>query len=129
MEIDLKEDFEIIEEGTTYRIPEYEVIDGKGIQKTVGKKASNGEYYSIPQPVEIRFVRGSKLGDENVEKRNGTLHEHLLGVMIHDLKFKSKLVPSRESSLVITKLEEALMWLRQRQIDRVKRSVEGSYKK
>lgn len=129
MEIDLKEDFEIIEEGTTYRIPEYEVIDGKGIQKTVGKKASNGEYYSIPQPVEIRFIRGSKLGDENVEKRNGTLHDHLLSVIIHDLKFKSKLVPSRETGLVITKLEEALMWLRQRQIDRVKRSVEGTYKK
>ena len=50
-------------------------------------------------------------------------------MMIHDLKFKSSIVPSRESSIVITKLQEALMWLRQRQIDRVKRDVEGTYKK
>jgi hypothetical protein len=129
MNLDLKEDFEIIEEGTKYRLPEYEVLDGQGIKKTEGKRAGNGEFYKVPHPIEIRFVRGSKLGDEDVEKRNGTLHEHLLAMMIHDLKFKSKLVPSRETSLAITKLEEGLMWLRQRQIDRLKREVEGTYKK
>ncbi len=129
MQIDLKEDFEIIEEGTRYRLPEYEVIDGQGIQKTESKKAGNGEYYSTPMPVEIRFVRGSKLGNEDVAKKKGTLHEHILAVMIHDLKFKNNLVPSREGSLVITKLEEAMGWLRQRQIDRIKRDVVGTYKK
>lgn len=129
MNLDLKEDFEIIEEGTRYQLPEYEVKEGAGLIRTVGKKAKNGEYYQTAIPVEIRFVRGSKIGDENVEKRNGTLHEHLLAMMIHDLKFKSNLVPSRETSLAITKLEEAMMWLRQRQIDRLKREVEGTYKK
>lgn len=129
MEIDLKEEFEIIEEGTIYRLPEYEVIDGKGIKLTESAKAPNGELYKMPHPVEIRFVRGSKLKDENVEKRKGTLHEHLLAMMIHDLKFKNNLVPSREGSLVITKLEEALGWLRQRQIDRIKRDVVGTYNK
>jgi len=48
-------------------------------------------------------------------------------MMIHDLKFKNQLVPSREGSLVITKLQEALGWLRQRQIDRQQRKVDGTY--
>lgn len=116
MNLDLKEDFEIIEEGTQYDLPMYKVVNGKGIERMDG---------AVP----VHFLRGSKLGDQFIEKRNGTLHEHLLAMMIHDLKFKSNLVPSRETSLAITKLEEALMWLRQRQIDRLKREVEGTYKK
>jgi hypothetical protein len=116
MEIDLKEDFEIIEEGTRYALPNYIVIDGKGIEKSGSTML-------------LQFVRGSKLGTEDVEKKEGTLHEHLLAMMIHDLKFKNTLVPSREGSLIITKLEEALGWLRQRQIDRIKREVIGTYKK
>ena len=115
MNLDLKEHFEIVENGTTYLLPTYEVVDGKGIVET-------------EELLKINFVRGSKLADEDVEKRIGTLHEHLLAMMIHDLKFKNSLVPSREGALVITKLEEALHWLRARQIDRVKREVVGTYK-
>ena len=33
--------------------------------------------------------------------------------------------PCRENSIVITKLEEALMWLDKRKKDRIKRNVEG----
>lgn len=117
MEIDLKEDFVIREEGTSYEIPVYRVEENVGLVKTENFSAA------------IDFVRGSKLGDENVESKTGILHEHLISVMIHDLKFKNNLVPSRETSLMITKLEEALMWARQRQIDRVKRSTQGTYKK
>lgn len=117
MDLPLKEDFDIIEEGTEYGLPIYNVVDGLGIQRIEGRKHS------------VNFVRGSKVKDEDVEKREGTLHEHLLSVMIHDLKFKNNLVPSREGSLVITKLEEALGWLRARQIDRLKRNVEGTYSK
>jgi len=112
----LKEDFEIIEEGTTYQLPNYKVIDGKGIAKT-------------GQAQQITFVRGSKVAEEEVEKRTGTLHEHLLAMMIHDLQYKNNLVPSREGSLAITKLQEAIGWLRQRQIDRTKRQVQGTYQK
>jgi len=114
--IDLKDDFETVEQGTHYELPTYKVIDGVGIDKT-------GD--SLP----LKFVRGSKLKDEDVEKREGVLHETLLAAMIEDLKFKNSLVPSREGSLVITKLEEAQQWLLKRQIDRVKRSVVGTYKK
>lgn len=116
MNIELKEDFETVEQGTHYKLPCYEVVDGKGIQLT-------GNY------VDLNFVRGSKLKDEEVERREGTLHEHLLSAMISDLQFKNGLVPSREGSITITKLQEALQWLRQRQVDRVKRSVVGTYQK
>ncbi|MEL6661295.1 MAG: hypothetical protein AAFP77_19660 [Bacteroidota bacterium] len=116
MNIELKEDFEIVEQGTHYKLPCYEVVDGKGIQLT--------DNY-----VDLNFVRGSKLKDEEVERREGTLHEHLLSAMISDLQFKNGLVPSREGSITITKLQEALQWLRQRQVDRVKRSVVGTYQK
>ena len=116
MNVELKEEFHIVEEGTQYLLPCYEVIDGKGIAMT-------------DNDIALNFVRGSKLMDEEVARREGTLHEHLLACMIHDLKYKNSLVPSREGSIVITKLQEALQWLRERQIDRAKREVLGTYKR
>lgn len=117
MNLNLKEDFVTREEGTTYELPLYKVEEGKGLVRLEHSCAV------------LEFVRGSTVGNEKVAKRVGTLHDHVLSVMIHDLKFKNSLVPSRETSLAITKLEEALMWLRQRQIDRLKRDVEGTYQK
>lgn len=117
MEIKLKEHFTVIEEGTQYELPNYEVIDGEGIKEI----KHSGQL--------INFVRGSKLKGEDVPKREGTLHEHLLSMMIYDLQYKNGLVPSREGSLAITKLQEALSWLRQRQVDRISRNVEGTYQK
>lgn len=111
-----KRNFDIIEDGVEYALPAYRVEDGKGIVET-------GE------TVNIKFVRGSKLKDEDVEKKEGTLHEHLLSAIIHDLKFKNNLVPSRESALVITKLEEARMWMEERQNARVAANVSGTYQK
>lgn len=108
--------FETVEQGTTYRLQNYEVKDGVGIQP-------------IASQTTITFVRGSKLKDEEVEKREGILHETLLSMMIADLKFKSSLVPSRESSLAITKLEEALFWMEERQRIREQQGTQGTYKK
>lgn len=110
-----KRAFNTVEQGTHYQIPVYEVVDGKGIEET-------GEL------LDIKFVRGSKLKDEDVEKRTGTLHEHLLSVMIEDLKFKNGLVPSRETSLVITHLQEAQHWLEERTNAREAAGVLGTYK-
>lgn len=119
-----KEDFKIVEDGTCYHLPLYEVVDGVGIVQ-LPMEGTDGHHGFHT----ISFVRGSKLGEENVPKRTGTLHEHLLACMIHDLEFKNKLVPSREGELVITKLQEALGWLRQRQIERTTRGVVGTYQK
>jgi hypothetical protein len=109
-----KRAFKTVEQGTYYELPVYEVIDGIGIRET-------GETLAI------KFVRGSKLKDEDVEKREGTLHEHLLSCMIEDLKYKSTLVPSRETSLVITHLQEAQHWLEERTNAREAAGVLGTY--
>lgn len=109
-----KRAFQTVEQGTHYELPIYEVIDGQGIVET-------GETHPI------KFVRGSKLKDEEVEKREGTLHEHLLSVMIEDLKYKSSLVPSRETAIVITKLQEAQHWLEERTLAREAAGVLGTY--
>ena len=116
MNIELKEDFIVQDQGVAYQLPEYRVVDGKGIERTGNVQT-------------IQFVRSSKLQGEEVPKFEGTLHEHLLSMMIYDLQYKNSLVPSREGALVITKLQEAIGWLRQRQVDRTQREVVGTYQK
>lgn len=110
-----KRAFLTVENGTHYELPIYRVVDGKGIEET-------GETHTL------KFVRGSKLKDEDVEKREGTLHEHLLSAIIHDLKFKQTLVPSRETAIVLTHLEDARHWLEERQKQRESEGVSGTYK-
>jgi len=110
-----KRGFNTLELGTHYELPIYRVVDGKGIEET-------GEVHNL------MFVRGSKLKDENVEKREGTLHEHLLSAMITDLKYKNGLVPSRETATAITNLEQALHWLEEREHARKAAGVVGTYK-
>lgn len=56
---------------------------------------------------------------------NGTTNEEVLAVLIDRMKFLNDKFPCRENSIVITKLEEALMWLEKRTKDRVSRNVEG----
>jgi len=47
--------------------------------------------------------------------------------MIEDLKYKPSLVPSRETSLVITHLQEAQHWLEERTLAREAAGVLGIY--
>jgi len=110
-------DFIVIEEGTHYLIPKFEVKEGIGLSAE-GLLGEN-----------IHFVRGSKLGEEKVEKRIGITHESLLEMMIHDLKYKNSLVPSRETAITITKIEEALLWQQRRSQLREKEGHQGTYKK
>lgn len=127
-----KREFDIIEDGVTYALDNWRVIDGKGIQKISECKCGPNEGCSncgATTHTTIQFVRGSKIGDEDVPKRDGILHETLLSAMIHDLKFKNELVPSRETSTAITKLEEALHWMEERSRARAKAGVQGTYKK
>lgn len=110
-----KRAFNTIEQGTHYELPVYKVVDGKGIEET-------------GDTISLKFVRGSKLKDEDVEKREGTLHEHLISTMINDLKFKNGLVPSRETALAITHLQIAQWALEEREKEREAQGVVGTYK-
>lgn len=58
---------------------------------------------------------------------NGVANEDLIAMVITRLEhFNQSEFRCRENSMAITKLEEALLWLRKRTIGREKRGVEGT---
>lgn len=58
---------------------------------------------------------------------NGCHNEDLIAIVIDRLQcFQESEFKCRENAIAITKLEEALMWLRKRTDDRAKRGVEGT---
>lgn len=101
-----------------YQIPLYSVMEGKGIvlQKEV-----------LP----VTFVRGSKVEGENVlPKLDGVLVEQLLEVcLLHLKEVNVGELATRETSLAITAIEEAQLRLLQREINRKKNNVLGTYQK
>jgi hypothetical protein len=103
----------IIEAGASYIVPTYHV-DNEGIH-------CSDEYPDVPGK-EIAFCKGVK-NDESKPRQTGVLTESLLEVCKHYLTAVNSQVPSRETSMAITKLDEALMWLNKRQVDRNLRQV------
>ncbi len=60
---------------------------------------------------------------------DGTTNEEVLSVLINRMGMLQSKSPCRENALVITKLQEALMWLEYRTADREVRGVEGTPEK
>ena len=60
---------------------------------------------------------------------DGTTNEEVLKVLIDRLQYLNGKFPCRENAIVITKLEESLMWLNKRTADRKARGVEGTQAK
>lgn len=59
---------------------------------------------------------------------NGVMNEDLIVMVIDRLEsFQDSEFRCRENAVAITKLQEALMWLRKRTEDREARGVEGTY--
>jgi len=59
---------------------------------------------------------------------NGVMNEDLIAMVIDRLQsFQESDYKCRENAVAITKLEEALMWLRKRTQDRENRGVEGTH--
>lgn len=59
---------------------------------------------------------------------NGVCNEDLIAMVICRLEhFQKSPYSCRENALAITKLEEALLWLRKRTMGREKRGVEGTH--
>lgn len=59
---------------------------------------------------------------------NGCANEDLIAMVIDRLEsFQDSPFKCRENALAITKLEEALLWLRKRTMDREARNVEGTH--
>lgn len=77
----------------------------------------------------IQFIEKENKGDTLITVFDGTTNEEVLEMLINRMNYLQNEFPCRENALVITKLEESLMWLNKRTSDRVKRNVEGTYKK
>ncbi len=61
---------------------------------------------------------------------NGVMNEDLIAIVIDRMRgFQSGDYACRDNALALTKLEEALMWLRNRTNERESRGVEGTHKK
>lgn len=58
---------------------------------------------------------------------DGTTNEEVLEMLIDRMKYLQAKFPCRENAIVITKLEESLMWLNKRTQDRIARKVEGKH--
>lgn len=79
-----------------------------------------------PQPhlAEIHFQEGP-IKECGV---NGVCNEDLIAMVIRRLEgFQDSPFRCRENAVAITKLEESLMWLRKRTMDREARNVEGTH--
>lgn len=97
----------VLTEGHTYELSNFE------------KKEEKGQI--------IQFIHKVPLNDgpELTTIADGTTNEELLEVLINRMQYLQGKFPCRENAIVITKLEESLMWLNKRTADRVKRNVEG----
>lgn len=77
----------------------------------------------------IQFIEKEQVTSDSpnlVTIHDGTTNEEVLRVLIDRLRGLGAKLPSRENSIAVTKLEEALMWLEKRTADRKARSVEGT---
>ena len=76
----------------------------------------------VPPLLSIKFQNGP-IAEYGI---NGVTQEILLAVVIDRLRsFQSGAFSSRENAIALTKCEEALHWLQQRTIERMRRGVEG----
>jgi hypothetical protein len=82
-----------------------------------------GKYGSPAEHATILFQQGPI----NVCGVNGVTQEVLLAIVIDRLRsFQQGPYSCRENALALTKCEEALHWLQQRTLDRMRRGVEGT---
>jgi len=81
----------------------------------------------------LQFIQKEPLDEEDPNHEpgklrtveDGTTNEEVLEMLIDRMQNLQSKFPCRENAIVITKLEESLMWLNKRTADRKKRGVEG----
>jgi hypothetical protein len=105
---------ETVKEGATYKVPTYKITNN-GIEDGSG--------------IEILFCKGNK-EDETAFRQEGMFTETLIQTAKQYLESVNVgQMASRETSMVITKLDEALMWINKRSEDRRLRGVQATYQK
>ena len=89
--------------------------------------------YVIGTGLKIEWQNGPiGRGAERIEP-NGAFVETVIAAVVQRIEFyqtaSNKKFACRENAIAITKLEEALLWLNKRTVDREKRQVEGTHAK
>ena len=97
----------VLTEGHNYRLASFEQPE------TAHQKIQFIEKTQIEGTTDLKTVN------------NGTTNEEVLEVLIDRMQYLQNKFPCRENSIVITNLQESLMWLEKRTSDRKKRNVEG----
>ena len=102
-------------EGHTYELSNFEKKDAEGQTLQFIHKE--------PKVVTLSDAIGQTSELETI--KDGTTNEEVLEVLIDRMMYLQSKFPCKENAMVITKLEESLMWLHKRTADRLKRGVEG----
>ena len=90
------------------------------------------ENYGLPgvavQKLQFIHKEPAEPGSKELETIcDGTTNEEVLRVLIDRMNYLQNKFPCRENAIVITKLEESLMWLEKRTANRKARNVEGTH--
>lgn len=111
-----------------------EIIYGLELNKVNSlMKSGKLPYYKIEREVRFKtkdvddYFKKNKHPIAEVSTESKTIAEHttdeeIIGVLIDRLNLSQSKFPCRENAIVITKLEESLMWLNKRTSDRQKRN-------
>ncbi len=92
--------------------------------EVVRKRDENTEFDPVDLLAQVHFQEGP-IKENGV---NGVANEDLLVMVIRRLQgFQESEYKCRENAMAITKLEEALLWLRKRTMGRENRGVEGTH--
>ena len=86
------------------------------------------DYHEHIDEKEVLHVKFQEGGSATTAK-NGVFIEDLLIVAYAKLNEYNKTLPSRENSLALTKIDEALQWLHYRKTEREYRNVYGKEEK
>lgn len=89
----------------------------------------NFENESTDQTIQFIHKEPTETPGELKTIADGTTNEEVLEMLIDRMQFLQSKFACRENAIVITKLEESLMWLNKRTEDRKKRNVEGKHLK
>lgn len=92
--------------------------------------------YNAPHHFKVFDIEGKELAVIDFQEGpikecgvNGVCNEDLINMVIERLEgFQQSDFKCRENAIAITKLEEALLWLRKRTVGREKRGIEGTHK-
>lgn len=98
---------------------------------TAGHLYELANFENAGTPQLLQFIHKEPKGEttELITVAEGTTNEEVLRVLIDRMIFLQAKFPCRENAIVITKLEESLMWLEKRTADRKLRNVEGKHQK